>query len=154
MKTFSKFLLSFLLGLGLLVPAFAADERGTTEQAMAMVKKGIAYIKEHGKEKAFAEFSNTANKDFHDRDLYLFVYDMSGNNMTHGNNPKMVGKNMMDLKDSDGKLIVKSMIDVVNSKGKGWVDYKWPNPMTKALEMKSSYVEKLDNYFVGCGAYK
>ncbi|MBI1773146.1 MAG: cache domain-containing protein, partial [Burkholderiales bacterium] len=76
----------------------ASDERGTPAQAQAMVKKGIAHIKKNGKEKAFADFNDASNKDFHDRDLYLFVYDMNGVNLSHGANPKMIGKNLIDLK--------------------------------------------------------
>ena len=74
-------------------------------------------------------------------------------NLSHGNNPKMIGKSLIDLKVGD-KYVVKEMIAVALSKGKGWVDYQWPNPVTKDLEMKSSYVEKIDDYFVGCGIYK
>ena len=131
----------------------SAQERGTTEQAQAMVKKGIAYIKQVGKEKAFAEFANASNKDFHDKDLYLFVYDLNGVNLAHGTNPKMQGKVLLDMKAGD-KFIIREMIDTVNKKSSGWVDYPWPNPVTKALEPKSSYVEKHENYLVGCGAYK
>ena len=154
MKTLNKVLAVCALGLAMLSPAFAAEDKGTSEQAVAMVKKAIAYIKEVGKEKAFVEFANTSNTQFHDRDLYLFVYDLNGNTLAHGNNPKMIGKNLIDLKDGDGKPIIREMIALVNSKGKGWADYKWPSPVTKALEPKSSYVEKVDNYFVGCGIYK
>jgi signal transduction histidine kinase len=153
MKAWTKWLTACGLGLAIMLPA-AAQDKGTAEQATAMVKKGIAYIKENGKEKAFAEFGNTANTQFHDRDLYLFVYDLNGKNLAHGNNPKMVGKDLIDMKDGDGKPIIKEMVALVNSKGKGWIDYKWPNPVTKALESKSSYVEKVDNYIVGCGIYK
>jgi len=134
--------------------AVAAAERGSADEAVAMVKKAIAYMKEHGKEKAFAEFGNMSNAQFHDRDLYIFVYDMNGNNVAHGNNPKMVGKNLLEMKDHDGKFIIKGFIDVANSKGKGWVDYKWPNPVTKAVEQKSGYIEKVDNLIVGSGIYK
>ncbi|MBC3886059.1 cache domain-containing protein [Undibacterium griseum] len=153
MKLTRRIVLIFGLCAGLAAPAMAAEDRGTTEQAQAMVKKGIAYIKEVGKEKAFAEFTNMSNKDFHDRDLYLFAYDMNGVNLSHGNNPKMNGKNLIDLKVGD-KFVVKEMIAMANSKGKGWIEYQWPNPVTKVLETKSTYIEKLDNYFVGCGAYK
>jgi cytochrome c len=134
--------------------AAAAADRASPEEATAMVKKAIAYMKEAGKDKAFAEFANPANSQFHDRDLYIFVYDLNGNNVAHGNNPKMVGKNLLEMKDNDGKFIIKGFIDVANTKGKGWVDYKWPNPVTKAVESKSSYVEKVDNLIVGAGIYK
>ncbi len=131
-----------------------ASDRGSADEAVAMVKKAIAYMKENGKDKAFAEFGNLGNTTFHDRDLYIFVYDLNGNNVAHGNNPKMVGKNLLEMKDHDGKYIIRGFIDVANSKGKGWVDYKWPNPVTKAVEQKSGYIEKVDNLIVGSGIYK
>ncbi|MEB0032483.1 cache domain-containing protein, partial [Undibacterium sp. RTI2.1] len=115
MNVFSKFLMSCVLSLSFLPVAFAAEDRGTTDQAIAMVKKGIAAIKSQGKEKAFAEFANTANKDFHDRDLYLIAYDLNGINLSHGNNPKMMGKNLIELKAGD-KFVVKEMIAIIKSK--------------------------------------
>jgi cytochrome c len=152
----NKLIKGFLLGafFAMLGSSGIAAERGTPDEAVAMVKKAVAYIKANGKEKAFADFGNVGNTQFHDRDLYIFVYDLSGVNLAHGNNPKMVGKNLIDMKDNSGVPIIKSFIDVANAKGKGWVDYKWPNPMTKAIEAKSSYVEKLDDMIVGCGIYK
>lgn len=153
MRILSQFLISCALSFGMLSSSIAADDRGNADQAIAMVKKAIAAIKSQGKEKAFAEFANTSNKDFHDRDLYIIVYDLNGINLSHGNNPKMMGKNLIELKAGD-KFVVKDMIAVVKGKGSGWVDYQWPNPMTKVLENKSTYVEKVDDYFVGCGVYK
>lgn len=142
------------MSLTLFGGAVSAADKGSADEAVAMVKKAAAYMKENGKEKAFAEYGNPANTQFHDRDLYIFVYDMNGNNVAHGNNPKMVGKNLLEMKDHDGKYIIKGFIDTANSKGKGWVDYKWPNPVTKAVEQKSSYIEKVDNLIVGAGIYK
>ena len=153
MKIVCKILMCWMLSLSLLPAAFAAEDRGTADQAIAMVKKGIAAIKAQGKEKAFAEFSNPANKDFHDRDLYLIAYDMNAVNLAHGNNPRMVGKNLMELK-AGNVYVGKEMVAIIKSKGSGWVDYQWPNPVTKALENKSTYVEKVDDFFIGCGIYK
>ena len=153
MKNMLKVLTLALFALLFGGPA-AASDRGSADEAVAMVKKAIAYMKENGKEKAFAEFGNSGNTAFHDRDLYIFVYDLNGNNVAHGNNPKMVGKNLLEMKDHDGKYIIKGFIDVANTKGKGWVDYKWPNPVTKAVEQKSGYIEKVDNLIVGSGIYK
>jgi cytochrome c len=134
--------------------ALAAD-KGNADEAVAMVKKATALIKSAGKDKAFAAFADPANKDFHDRDLYIYVYDLQGVNLTHGNNPKMVGKNLIDLKDADGKSMVKSFVEIAKSPaGKGWVDFKWPNPVSKAVEQKSAYVERVDDMAVGSGIYK
>ena len=129
-----------------------AAEKGTAEEAMAMVKKGVAFIKANGKEKALTEFNNQKGS-FVSGDLYVMCYDMEGNNKCHGSNAKLIGKNLLEIKDADGKFIVKSFIEAAN-KGKGWVDYKWPNATTKAIENKSTYVEKVDDILIGVGIYK
>jgi len=148
------FIAGIAIGFSLLsAPAFAAD-KGTADEAVAMVKKAVAEIKANGKEKAFAAFADPNNKEFHDRDLYIFVYDLNGVSLAHGNNPKMVGKNLIDLKDLEGKPLIRQMVEVAKIKGSGWVDYKWPNPVTKSMESKSSYVEKVDDMLVGSGIYK
>ncbi len=133
--------------------ALAAD-KGTADEATAMVKKAVALIKSDGKEKAFAAFADPSNTTFHDRDLYVYVYDLNGVALAHGNNPKMVGKSLIGLKDNEGKLLIKEMVDVAKTKGKGWVDFKWPNPVTKTVEQKSGYIEKVDDMLVGSGIYK
>lgn len=153
MKALFKAVILGLFFFALQSPAIAAGDKGNADEAVALVKKAIAYMKENGKEKTYAEISNTKGQ-FVDRDLYLFVSDFSGKNLAHGANPKLIGKDLIDLKDADGKLILKSFIEVANSKGKGWVDYKWPNPVTKAVEPKSTYIEKVGDVLFGCGIYK
>jgi len=121
---------------------------------MAMVKKAVAFVKANGKEKAYAEFNNP-NGQFVKHDLYVMCYDMSGNNKCHGSNPKLIGKNLIEIKDADGKFIVKGFIDIAShGDGKGWLEYKWPNATTKAIEAKSTYVEKVDDILLGVGIYK
>lgn len=142
--------------LGLSVLAFngvaVAADKGTAAEAVAMVKKGVAFVKANGKEKAFAEINNPKGQ-FVDRDLYIMAYDMKGINVAHGSNPRLVGKNLLEIKDADGVYIIKGLIGVAN-KGNGWVDYKWPNAATKAVENKSTYVEKVDDILIGVGIYK
>lgn len=133
--------------------ALIAAEKGTTAEAEAMVKKAVAYYKANGRDKAFAEFS-TPKGQFTDRDLYIFVYDLNGKCVAHGANQKMIGIDLLEMKDPDGKQYVKERIDIVKTKGKGWQDYKFPNPISKKIEQKSAYIEKMDNYVIGCGAYK
>lgn len=137
----------------LLVNSASAAGAGTAAEATALVKSAIQYIKSNGREKAFAEFSNPAGK-FRDRDLYILVFDMSGVAMAHGAQPRLIGKPVAMLKDSDGKLIFKAYVDEVNAKGSGWVDYRWPNPVSGNIEKKSTYVEKYESLIVGAGIYK
>lgn len=132
----------------------AASERGNAEEAVALVRKGVAFIKANGVEQSYAAISDVKGQ-FVDRDLYLFVFDATGKTLAHGANAKLIGKNLIDLKDSDDKYFIKEFLDLAGKKGKGWVDYKWPHPITKAIERKSTYIEKLDNgTIIGCGIYK
>jgi cytochrome c len=126
---------------------------GTANEAKVLVEKAAAYVKAEGKEKAFAEFSNPSGK-FVDRDLYIFIVDFNGLTLAHGGNAKLVGKNMLELKDADGEFFIKKFIEVAKTKGNGWVDYKWVNPVSKKIEPKSTYIQKVDEYFLGCGIYK
>ncbi|KQW91723.1 histidine kinase [Massilia sp. Root418] len=148
------FLGGIAISLGLLALPAYATEKGSANEAVAMVKKAVALIKSDGKEKALAAISDPANKDFHDRDLYIYVYDLNGVAVAHGVNPKLVGKNLLDMKDNEGKAMIQEMVKVAKEKGSGWVDFKWPNPVTKAVEAKSGYVERAGDLLVGSGIYK
>ena len=128
-------------------------EFATREEAQAMVKKGIAFIKKEGKEKGYAEITNKKGQ-FTDRDLYLVVYGLDGVVRAHGANEKMVSQNLMELKDVDGKPFVKERVELAQSKGTFWQDYKFTNPVTKKIEPKQMYCERLEDTAVCGGVYK
>ena len=142
-----------------LIAAFAfagiahADEGATSAEATAMVKKGVAFIKAQGKDKGYAEISSKTSQ-FKDRDLYLVVYGLDGTVRAHGANEKMIGKNLIDLKDVDGKAFVKDRVELAASKGTFWQDYKFTNPTNKKIEPKTAYCEKLEDTAVCGGIYK
>lgn len=132
--------------------AHASPDHGTRDEAVAMVKKAAAFYKANGKEKALAEFNNPKGQ-FVDRDLYVTAYDLKGTSLANGMNSKLVGKNMMDLKDMDGRYITRERLTIAKEKGKGWQEFKWVNPITKAIEPKSMYFELVDELVIGCGVY-
>jgi len=142
-----------IAALTMLAPAMAA-EFGTKEEAVAMVKHAQEQFKKDGPESTFKAVSDKSVKAYHDRDLYPFIYNMKGVNVAHGARPALIGKNLIDLKDQDGKYLIREMIKISEGPGNGWVDYKWPNPITNKIEDKSSYIEKMGDYFVGVGIYK
>ncbi len=130
-----------------------AAEQGTAAEAEAMVKKAVAFIKTSGADKAYEEF--THGKTFKDRDLYIIVYDLNGKNLAQGANPKLVGKDLMGLKDPDGKPLIRMFVDLAKDKGKGWVEgYKFMNPVSQKIEGKAMYLERVGDTLVGCGIYK
>jgi len=131
----------------------AAEGGATAAEATAMVKKGISFIKTEGRDKGYAEITNKSGQ-FKDRDLYLVVYGLDGTVRAHGANEKMVGKNLIDLKDVDGKPFVKERVELAAAKGSFWQDYKFTNPVSKKIEPKSMYCEKLEDAAVCGGIYK
>ena len=152
MKNIIKGLIFGLIVLGFTSGAIA-QPRGTKAEAESVVKAAIAYMKANGKEKALAE-ANKPDSTFRRADLYAFAYDKNGVNLAHSNQ-KMVGKNLIDMKDADGVEINKEFLKMGNSKeGHGWVNYRWPNPISKAVEAKESYVEKYEDVYWMCGYYK
>lgn len=142
----------FALGL-LLAAAGAQAGNATADEAVAMVKRGVAFIKAQGTEKGYAEISNRQGQ-FIDRDLYLVVYGLDGTVLAHGANDKMVGKNLIDLKDIDGKAFVKERVELGQTKSSFWQDYKFTDPVTKKIEPKTTYCERLDASVVCGGIYK
>jgi cytochrome c len=143
--------LTALIAFG--VTATTAADYGTREEAVAMVKRVQEKFKNDGLAATFKAVIDK-DKDFNDRDLYPFIYTLGGINVAHGANVAMVGKNLIDLKDQDGKFLIRELAAVAKGAGSGWVDYKWPNPVTKLIEDKSSYVERMGDYFVGVGIYR
>lgn len=139
----------------LLCPApSGAAEFGTRQEAVAMVKRVQAKFAAQGADATFKAVNDKDAAEFHDRDLYAFIYDLEGVNVAHGARPALVGQNLLALKDPKGVYLIQDMIAIVRGPGNGWVDYKWPNPITDKIEDKSSYVERMGDYFVGVGVYR
>lgn len=130
-----------------------AADHGSAKDAEALVAKAVAHLKANGRDKAFTDF-NDSKGEFVFRDLYIYVLDLDGFAYAHGSNKKLIGKDLKVLRDIDNKAFINDILNLAKTKGKGWVDYKWPNPGTKELESKSTYFEKYDNLVVACGIYK
>ncbi len=133
--------------------ACANEGQAGRDDALAAVKKGVAYLKAHGRDKGYAEISNKQG-GFVDRDLYLVVYGLDGTVRAHGANEKMIGKNLIELKDVDGKAFVKERVALATSQGSFWQDYKFTNPVSQKIEPRQMYCEKLDDAMVCAGIYK
>lgn len=133
-------------------PLVSAADVVTKPEAEAMVKKALGYLKANGPDKTFAEI-NKKDGQFVDRDLYLTVYGTDGVVRAHGANAKMIGKNLMELKDVDGKAFVKERVDMAKKKVPFWQDYKFNNPVTGKIEPKTMYCVPEDELIVCGGVY-
>ncbi len=129
-----------------------AADAGTPDEAVAMVKKTIAYLKANGIDKTVAEV-NRPKGQFTDRDMYVTIVDLSGKSLAHGANPKMVGKDLSEMRDADGNYITRQRNEVLKAHEDGWIKYRWLNPVTQKIEPKSLYFAKVDAYVISCGVY-
>ncbi|NVM74391.1 signal transduction histidine kinase [Duganella sp. SG902] len=121
--------------------------------AMALADKAVANIQKKGVEEACKDFVDP-KAGYIQGDVYVVVQDMQCKMVCHATIPRMNGKDMIELKDANGKYFTKDMRAVAMSGKPGWVDYVWPNPTSKVLEPKSAYVRKADDkYMVSVGIY-
>lgn len=125
---------------------------GSKHEAVAMVKKGIAYIKAEGKQEAYAQITSEHGQ-FRDRDLYLVVYALDGTVLAHGQNERMVGKNLIGLRDLDGKPFIKETVELASVKDAFWTDHRFTNPVTKKVHPMRMYCERLDDCVVCSGHF-
>ena len=146
-------LVSIVIGLiGLFAFAGLSYASGK-DDAKALVKKAVAYVKYQGKQKAIAEISKPRGM-FDKGETYVFAYDLQGVMVAHPKNPTLIGKNLIAVPDSEGKLFRKEIVELANSKGSGWVDYVYLNPETKEYEHKTTYCQKEGDIIICCGAYR
>lgn len=119
------------------------------------VKNAVGQIEQHGAA-AFPLFHDRTGP-FIAKDEYIFVYDMNGVNLALPPFPNLEGRNLLDMKDTQGKQLIREMLDVVQTRGSGWVDYMWPKPGESVSTQKFAYVTKAkmgDQWvLVGSGVY-
>jgi len=139
-------------GLTLAGRTAAMEMHGSKDEAVEMVKKGVVYIKTHGEKMAYTEFTREDGQ-FRDRGLYLVVYRLDGRVLAHGQNRKMVDKNLIKLRDIDGKPFIKETVDLAKSKSAFWMDHRFTNPVTKKIEPMEMYCERLKNTVVCSGHF-
>ena len=146
-------LVSFALLSGAAIAV--AQQSGTAAEARAMLDRAVAALKAN-ETAALAAFNDKSNKDYHDRDLYVFCYHMSDGIFTAHVNPAMIGKDTRTIKIGDDPL-GQRIFDIIKNAPEGTVstvDYKFPKPGTTEPAPKESYVTRIGNEGCGVGYYK
>jgi cytochrome c len=126
---------------------------GLPEQAQAMSERAAAYIATVGEAKALAGFTRR-DSGFVDGDLFVFCYDRLGVVVAHGENAFLVGRNLLHLKDTDGREPIAMGVKAGFGTERGWIDFKWPNAATKKIERKSAYMIRTNDVVCGVGYYR
>lgn len=116
-----------------------------------LVKRAISYLREHGAEKAFPEFSKRLGK-FATGSVALFAYDMKGTSVADMANPAFVGLNLMNSRDKEGKYITRMIVEHADRYPHGgWLGYTLRNAYAMV------YIEKVNvpdgDYIIGATYY-
>jgi len=146
----SKLTTALTMALALAATSVFAAERVTPKEAEAMVRKGVAYIKANPLDKAMADITDPKGA-FVDRELYLTVYKMDGTALAHGANARFVGKNMIELRDGNGKEHIRERLEMAKTKSTFWQDFTFVNPVNKKMEPKQMYCQRTEDMLVVCG---
>ena len=133
-----------------------AQQSGTAAEARAMFDRAVAALKTEFKATALSEFNDKNNKQYHDRDLYVFCLNMSDGKITASANQALMGTDIRTIKakdDSFGQRIYDAMKGTPEE-GVATVDYNFPKPGTTEPLPKQSFVTRVGDQGCGVGYYK
>ncbi len=130
-----------------------------TKQLVDLVEEAAGLLEKRGTA-VFREFGVKGSKWFDDKH-YFFVYDVSGRCLFHPVEPELIGKNLMGLKDMNGKPVIRMITDVAKkpgSRASGWVFYLWEEGTQISPLWKGSYIRKVVGpdgkiFLLGSGLY-
>lgn len=146
-----RVLTAALLGLSM---ATAAAAEPTAKDAVEMVERGAAFAKANGKD-ALLKKITAKDPDFVQGSMYIYVRDFPvGVNIAHPYNQSIVGKDLNDVPDVNGKLYRRDIMEIAKKEGKGWVDYMYKNPDNGKIEAKTSYLMRVNDIVLVAGIYK
>ncbi|MEI6260248.1 MAG: CHASE domain-containing protein, partial [Deltaproteobacteria bacterium] len=135
-------------------PRTAISNLASPDDALAMVRNAVDSYRKNGREHFLKELNNPQG-ELCKGDLYAFAYDQNMTMLAHSVNPELVGQNLLDKKDwSMGKYFHREIQQVAQSKGSGWVNYEYENPVSKQQDAKTTYIERTDDLVICAGAYK
>jgi cytochrome c len=131
--------------------AFSAtpNEAAAVARAVNTVTNAVQFFKDNGRANALAEFNNPKGR-FNYVEMYIFAYNTNGTMIANCRNKNLVGMQLINLPDADGKLYVKAIVDMAKARGKGAVDYSYENPDTDGVESRRVYFQRVDDVIICC----
>jgi hypothetical protein len=124
----------------------------TEKDAVALAEKGARFVRLYGKAEMILRI-NRRDPQFNRGALYLAMRDLQGITLAHPTTA-LIGKNLLDVSDADGKLFRRDMLALAQGPGQGWVDYKFRNPSSGKVEAKRTYVLRVGDVALEAGIYQ
>ena len=87
---------------------------------------------------------------------YYFATDLTGVEQLFSDRPELEGKNLIGMKDTQGKFVIQDMIKIATNKEEGYYRYTWTKPGGKGKDFpKIAYIKYFEpmDWFIGTGEY-
>jgi signal transduction histidine kinase len=124
------------------------DEKENSASIVYLVNRAADFFKKNRLVNACHAFSHT--NDFIEGEVYVYVMDMQGVFLAHGEQQELIWQNYYDYKDALGTPIAQQIIKKAREGG-GWVTYEWRGAS------KISYVQLVEkdgkDFIVAAGYY-
>ena len=127
-------------------------QQGTADEATALVERAVV-LRRSTSGQHFLQTLTDTQQPYHDRDMYVFVLDSAGTYRAFGGNAAKIGTRVQDIPGIAGDQLVHDIIAQAE-RGPGWVEYDITNPATGTVQTKMSFVQRVDELYLGCGVYK
>jgi hypothetical protein len=125
---------------------------GTAAEAKAMFDRAVATLKVD-QAKAITQFNDKGNKQFRDRDLYVFCFNAKDGKVTAHANPKMLGTDVRSVQVK-GDPLGQRLFDAAKPGATATVSYMFPRPGTSNPVPKESFITRIGSQACGVGYYK
>ena len=133
----------------------AGGEFASVDDARAMLDRAVAALKA-GEADALKAFNDEKNKEFRDRDLYVYCFSLTDGKFTAYEAPFMLGADIRKLK-LYGEPMGKQAFDLAHDASEGTIitiDYKLPKPGTDKPVPKQALETRVGDQACGVAYFK
>ena len=135
-------------------PALMDSRRHELQNYVTLALASIAHLTARDEAAARDEALRVLRQLEFGNDGYFFVYDLSGHVLMHPRQPDLVGQNLWELRDPQGRPTIQNLLSRARDGG-GFVDFIWQRPSTGRIENKLGYVATVPQWgwMIGTGLY-
>jgi len=116
------------------------------------VQKAIAFYENSSKEETLSRIADPKGP-FIDGERYIFALDLEGKLLAHPFSRRLVGRNLMDLRDSEGRNFIRKLLTKAKNRGYGFIGYMWQAPNSQDELYKTIFFERVDGMVLCSGFY-
>ncbi len=124
-------------------------ERSETRR---FLEKAIGFFRDSGKEETLAQIADPQGPFIQGR-RYVFALSRGGDLLAHPYSKELMGKNLADLRDSEGTDFIRKLLGKARNRDSGSVEYKWPAPSSSENLDKTLFFERVDGMILCSGFY-